>query len=194
MRRTCPLLDHPEFSILDSAGWREYRVENPRLVHPGRSHVRKLLGWFWLDATIPLLIALFWDSVSDNRAAIACIAATVLVYAYVRCTQVLWESVVVLPSLGLQFETHRGLPSIPLTVSRNFIPLSSMQDFIINEGLRGWNVRYYLAAIQRSRRDAISLDVAYENILPRFPVLLEVYHGVHETLLDESHIDSRSDT
>lgn len=72
------------------------------------------------------------------------------------------ESILVLPSLGLQLETHRGLPNIPLFVSKRFIPLMYLQDFVINEGLRGWNVRYYLTAIQNSDDGKKSLEVAYE--------------------------------
>lgn len=75
---------------------------------------------------------------------------------------VLAESVIIIPSFGLQFETHTGLPGVPLFASRRFIPFTYLQDFIINEGLRGWNVRYYLAAIEKSQDGAISLHVPYE--------------------------------
>jgi len=60
--------------------------------------------------------------------------------------------------------------------------MTALQDFVINEGIRRWDVRYYLTAIKRSRTGHLTLDVAYENILPHFPVLLEVYRGVHESL------------
>ena len=112
------------------------------------------------------------------------------------------ESVVILPSLGIQLETHRGLAGRSLFVARKFIPWSSLEDFLINEGLRGWNVRYYLVAINRTPQGALQLEVAFEvgrkfvfivsmlifstqNLLPRFPVLLEVYHGVQEALQNE---------
>lgn len=51
---------------------------------------------------------------------------------------------------------------MPLFAHRRFVPLASLQDFIINEGLWGWNVRYYLAAIHYSQQDTLSLRVAYE--------------------------------
>ena len=110
------------------------------------------------------------------------------------------ESVVVLHTLGLQLETQRGLPSVPLFTSRRFIPLTTLQDFVINEGLRGWSVCYYLAVIQESKTGEVTIDVPFEvgnslpdslsvlkgcqNILPRFPILLEVYHGVQELVFD----------
>jgi phosphatidylinositol glycan class H protein len=137
---------------------------------------------------------------------------------YQKVTQVLWgasysrmiatncidvsppESVLVLPSYGIQLETHRGLPSLPLFVSRRFIPLTEVRDVLINEGLRRWDVRYYLAILYSPRRGEQRLEVAYQvrgglsiclfkshslmyqNILPRFPVLIKVYHGIHECL------------
>jgi phosphatidylinositol glycan class H protein len=101
---------------------------------------------------------------------------------YWRVTQVLWESALVLPPYGVQLETHRGLPSLPLFVSRRFIPLTEVQEVLINEGLRRWDVRYYLAVLYSPREGEQRLAVAYENILPRFPVLNRVYHGIHECL------------
>ncbi|KAJ6596778.1 hypothetical protein DFH09DRAFT_825236, partial [Mycena vulgaris] len=73
------------------------------------------------------------------------------------------ESVIIIPPHGIQLETHRGLPWFaPLTVTRRFIPLASLQDFVIHEGLSGWNVRYYLAAIRLSSSGDFRLHVAYE--------------------------------
>ena len=64
---------------------------------------------------------------------------------------------------GIQLETHRGFPpSSVLSASRRFIPMSALQDFVINEGLHRWNVRYYLTAIQRNGENDFVLQVAYE--------------------------------
>lgn len=74
------------------------------------------------------------------------------------------ESIIVLPSLGVQLETHRGFPlfSRPLFTGRRFIPLCTLQDIIINEGLHRWDVRYYLAFVNANHLDMIVLEVAYE--------------------------------
>ncbi|KAI0256636.1 GPI-GlcNAc transferase complex, PIG-H component-domain-containing protein [Lactifluus subvellereus] len=92
---------------------------------------------------------------------------------YQKLTQVLWESVLVLPPYGIQLETHRGFPSLPFFVSRKFIPLTEVQDVLINEGLRRWDVRYYLAVLYSPRRGQQRIEVAYKNLLPQFPVLIE---------------------
>ncbi|OJT14618.1 hypothetical protein TRAPUB_8864 [Trametes pubescens] len=88
--------------------------------------------------------------------------------------------------MGIQLEAHRGLFGYPLFAARRFIPWSSLEDFLINEGIRGWDIRYYLVALHRTQQDALKLDVAFEAILPRFPILLEVYHGVQEALHNEN--------
>jgi hypothetical protein len=72
------------------------------------------------------------------------------------------ESVIVLAPHGLQLETHRGFGSTTFFTSRHFIPKSQLHEFVINEGLRGWNVRYYLAAIVRSDVEPFALRTAYK--------------------------------
>ena len=144
------------------------------------------------------------------------------------------ESIISLPPHGVQLETHRGLPSTPLTppiilfINRQFIPLPSIKDIIIHEGLYGWNVRYYLAVIcttsaggtggtgtNEEERRRIATRVVFEvhthdcltpnessltsfsfsfssflvvglvpqNILPKFPILKEVYLKLRKDLL-----------
>lgn len=72
------------------------------------------------------------------------------------------ETVIIIPPHGIQLETHRGLPYWPRFVSRRFIPLTNLQDVIINEALRGWNVRYYLAVVKGRPSVGFSLEVAFE--------------------------------
>lgn len=73
------------------------------------------------------------------------------------------ESVIIFAPHGIQLETHRGWsPSFVLSSSKRFIPTFTLREFVINEGLRGWNVRYYLVAIQQNNSDDLTLQVAYE--------------------------------
>ncbi|KAJ3478154.1 hypothetical protein NLI96_g9956 [Meripilus lineatus] len=193
MHHTQPLRDHPELKIIEHPNCREYRVENWRFARDGSRRVLKFYGWSWMDALIPIIIAYMWPAIVANRIPRIAILLLVAAYVFTRCTQLLWESVITIPNLGIQLETHRGLPSLPLFTSRHFIPLAFLHDFIINEGLRGWNVRYYLAALTKSQTGKLSLHVAYENILPYFPVLLEVYNGVHQDMFPVSDRDTNSD-
>ncbi|CAL1704945.1 unnamed protein product [Somion occarium] len=192
MHRAHPLPDHPEFSIIEYPTCREFRVENWRLARDGSRGIIKAAKWSWFDTLLPVVLAVVWPQISSSRVAVCLCAALTALYVYSKCTTVLWESVIAIPSLGVQLETHRGLPGLPLFCSRYFIPLAFLQDFIINEGLRRWNVRYYLAAIKKQDQE-ISLHIAYENILPYFAVLLEVYHGVHEVMFEHDILQKPDD-
>lgn len=50
----------------------------------------------------------------------------------------------------------------PLFSKRRFIPATSLQDIVINEGLRGWNVLYYLVVVRHANGKKCALEVAYE--------------------------------
>jgi hypothetical protein len=117
---------------------------------------------------------------------------SVLYRAYSRSPQVnhadVPESIIVIPTLGVQFETTRGLtfplpwsdplhrPHIAMSTSATFIPLEDISTTVINEGLRLWRVEYYLAVI---RRHGSLISVAYDvsppfhlNVLLRFESIL----------------------
>ncbi|KAJ7632504.1 hypothetical protein FB45DRAFT_1026668 [Roridomyces roridus] len=173
---------NPEYVVLRRPGFTEFRVENWRLARDASGRVLMgVSGWHWSYSLIPLLVTLLWDH--ESMVPFAGFLLVLVVLAYWKCTQILFESVIVIPRHGIQLETHRGLPWFPaFTVKRRFIPLASLQDFVIHEGLKRWNVRYYLAAVQLSGSGEFKLHVAYENILPHFPVLLQIYRDVHAML------------
>ncbi|EGN95382.1 hypothetical protein SERLA73DRAFT_186323 [Serpula lacrymans var. lacrymans S7.3] len=186
MRRTCPLPDtHPEFSIIEWPGFWEYRVENWHLARDGSGRViNGAKTWTWFDSVLPLALSFVWLTVWDSTLALSAIALVTALLAWSRCNQVLYESVMLFPPHGVQIESHRGFPSLePFFVSRNFIPLDTLEDFVIHEGLRRFNVRFFIAALKRSgSSNELSIHVAFENILPYFPVLLEVYQGVQRVM------------
>ena len=68
---------------------------------------------------------------------------------------------IVLPSKDVKLEVHRGLGGRSIFVERRVIPASTISAVIINEGLYGWNVRYYLAVLTKVD-ETQSLHVIYE--------------------------------
>lgn len=80
------------------------------------------------------------------------------------------ESVLALPPHGIQLEVRRGLPrtfissACCLFTTRRFIPLSSVLDVVINEGIRGWDIRYYLAILRNAEDNEanVKIEVAFE--------------------------------
>ncbi|KAI6162574.1 hypothetical protein EDD17DRAFT_1478108, partial [Pisolithus thermaeus] len=188
VRSNRPLRDtHPEFLVIEWPTFHEYRVGNWRLARDDSSRIiRGAVAWTWLDLCLPLFISFLWPKVFQNPAqlrgnstALASIGVPLSIFAWSRRNQVLCKSVLDFPTLGIQLETHCGHPSLGLLfVSRRFIHVSHLEDFVIHEGLRRWNVHYFLAAIKRSNNGSIMFHVAFENTLPYFPVPLEVYTGV----------------
>lgn len=93
------------------------------------------------------------------------------------------ESVTVVRNLGLQLTTTRRpsvtlwplktltLPSGPVLTRKSdtFIPLDSVRDVVINEGIQGWRVVYYLAVLYRHADDETSSAV---HVRIAFPVRL----------------------
>jgi len=142
--------------VIDSPNFREYKIENWHLARDGSQRVVKgAHGLTWTSATIIAFLSLAWRKGSESPCTLAGLVLLLLGHlVWSKCTQVLFESVVVVAPHGIQLETHRGFPpSTVLSVSRRFIPASSLNDFVINEGLRRWSVRYYLVAIQKIGSD-----------------------------------------
>jgi hypothetical protein len=91
------------------------------------------------------------------------------------------ESVVILEPYGIQLETHRGfLTRLPWLTNRQFIASTHLHGVCINEGLKGWNVRFYLVIIRRAAlTGAVRFEVAYQVSNLKSPFLLRVYLARH---------------
>jgi len=175
MRHTRPLPHtHPEFSIIEYSGFCEYRVENWRLARDGSGRiVHGTVMWTWVDPVVPVVLSVIWQKLRWSVLIGIFLVLLTAVFIWFRCSQVLHEC-------------HRGFPTLrPLFVSRRFIHLSTLQDFVIHEGLRRWDVRYFLAIFKRSSSRDPLIEVAFENVWPHFAVLLEVYRGVHGSIFGE---------
>jgi len=168
----------PQFRVISASNFKEYRFYN-YVPSAGKSGI-----WGLVDAVCIAFFSFVCYTVSacDSRRTLSAATCLVLLYGYWRCTAVVYESVIALPQCGIQLETHRGLQSIPLFVQRRFIPVTYMKDIIINEALRRWNVRYYLAALVHRPDGSYELAVAFENLQPRLPVLLEVFRDVRRQM------------
>lgn len=79
------------------------------------------------------------------------------------------ESILAVRGLGLQLSTTRGfvctLPrgqprSVALSTSRQFVPLSSISDVVVNEGVWRWQIIYYLVIIRNEGLEA-KLEIGF---------------------------------
>ncbi|TRM61880.1 hypothetical protein BD626DRAFT_500808 [Schizophyllum amplum] len=182
-------LTNPELIIIEKPGYTEYRVENWRLARDGSGHVvYGFSGYTWKDMLLIAVLSFFLQRVHNTSFRALAMAACFVALFWTKTTQILSESLIVIEPHGIQLETCRGLPSIPLQTTRRFIPASALECVIINEALQRWNVRYYLAALSKGKDGKPTVHVAFENILPYFPVVLEIYRGVHDAVHDWDHL------
>ncbi|KAE9399254.1 hypothetical protein BT96DRAFT_882194 [Gymnopus androsaceus JB14] len=185
MHRFQPLPTNPEFSILRSSSFHEYRVENWHLARDGSgSIIRGASPWSWRYSLLPLIVSVLWPKAGPLIRVL--ISFVTILFLWTRCTQVIHESVIVLPAHGIQLETHRGFPPLTFFVSRRFVPHTMLRDVVINEGIKKWDIRYYLVALKEGTTSRIKLELCYPNILPHFPILLQVYRDLREFLVSSA--------
>lgn len=183
MKHFHPLVEtHPEFSVLIDDTSREYRLENWRLspnddgkvIHNTSCVTRR-------DALLLVVIFGLWSQFGGILVRSAIVGVSALCFWF-KCTQVLRESVIVIPPHGIQLETSKGLPPLAFFTTRRFIPTGALCDVVINEALRRWNVRFYLVAIQSNGPGNFKLNVAFENLLPPIEILKHIYLDINNSL------------
>ncbi|KAK3673344.1 hypothetical protein LTR78_006890 [Recurvomyces mirabilis] len=89
------------------------------------------------------------------------------------------ESLLVIRGLGVQ--TSTSSPSYLWTSSARFIPTTAIQDILIHEAFKGFEVRFYLAIVVEGEEEVV---VVFPNLLPRRDVLEEVWRGTRACLYE----------
>ncbi|KAK0615830.1 GPI-GlcNAc transferase complex, PIG-H component-domain-containing protein [Bombardia bombarda] len=84
------------------------------------------------------------------------------------------ESVLVLRGLGIQTSSSAA-------GGTRFIPTNKIQDVLINEAFRGFEVRYYLVVVVEGEDD---VTVVFPALLPRRRIVEAVWRGVRECLYE----------
>ncbi|GAA5878621.1 hypothetical protein JCM1840_003530 [Sporobolomyces johnsonii] len=126
----------------------------------------------------------------------AWLAALLLLEAVRRWGVVVEESLVVLPSLGVQLETARslslGLPNArrlnrPLTRHVRFIALSNIADIALDEAIEGVSVKPYLAVVEEtSEGKRRKVHVVFASTMPRLEDLQTTWRGARGLLYDQT--------
>ncbi|KAK2018885.1 GPI-GlcNAc transferase complex [Colletotrichum eremochloae] len=87
------------------------------------------------------------------------------------------ESLLVLRGLGIQTSSTSG--SYLSAAATRFIPTEKIQDVLVNEAFRGFEVRYYLIVIVEGEEDLV---VVFPRLLPRKKIVETVWRGVRGCL------------
>lgn len=80
---------------------------------------------------------------------------------------------------GLGIQTSTTSSTYLLSATKRFIPTTSIQDIVIHEAFKGFEVRFYLAIIVEGEGDVV---VVFDKLLPRRAVLEEVWRGGRKCL------------
>lgn len=89
------------------------------------------------------------------------------------------ESLLVLRGLGIQ--TSSSGTTIFGGPATRFIPTEKIQDVLINEAFRGFEVRYYLVVVVEGEDEIV---VVFPKLLPRREVVEKVWRGVRSCLFE----------
>ncbi|KAH8424177.1 PIG-H family GPI synthesis protein [Aspergillus melleus] len=89
------------------------------------------------------------------------------------------ESLLVIRGLGIQ--TSTSSLTYLAKASTRFIPTTQIQDIVIHEAFRGFEVRFYLAIIVEGEPEMV---VVFPTLLPKRAILEEVWRGSRHCLYD----------
>ncbi|KAK2805233.1 hypothetical protein FQN50_006258 [Emmonsiellopsis sp. PD_5] len=106
-------------------------------------------------------------------------AVSVLVIGLVARKGYTEESLLVIRGLGIQTSTSSA--TYFSAASTRFIPTTQIQDIVIHEAFKNFEVRFYLAVIVEGESDVV---VVFPNLLPRRLILEEVWKGSRKCLYD----------
>jgi phosphatidylinositol glycan class H protein len=89
------------------------------------------------------------------------------------------ESLLVLRGLGIQ--TSTSSETFLSTSTTRFIPTEKIQDILLNEAFRGFEVRYYLVVVVEGEEEVV---VVFPRLLPRREILERVWRGARACLYE----------
>lgn len=97
------------------------------------------------------------------------------------------ESLLVLRGLGVQ--TSESPATYLASAATRFIPTEKIQDILVNEAFRGFEVRYYLVVVVEGEEDVV---VVFPGLLPKRKIVETVWRGVRECLYEGRGEDIRA--
>ncbi|KAJ5818611.1 hypothetical protein N7474_004202 [Penicillium riverlandense] len=89
------------------------------------------------------------------------------------------ESLLVIRGFGIQTSTSSS--TYLSGAATRFIPTTQIQDIVIHEAFRGFEVRFYLAVVVEGEPEVV---VVFPTLLPRRKILEEVWRGSRHCLYD----------
>ncbi|KAB8078913.1 phosphatidylinositol N-acetylglucosaminyltransferase [Aspergillus leporis] len=140
------------------------------------SHEGSFVPWavIW-SSPLGSLVCRIADS---NSSWVVALVSAIVIYGVFRkgYTE---ESLLVIRGLGIQTSTS-SLTYLSKASTR-FIPTTQIQDIVIHEAFKGFEVRFYLAIIVEGEPEVV---VVFPKLLPNRAILEEVWRGSRHCLYD----------
>ncbi|EPQ26479.1 uncharacterized protein PFL1_05801 [Pseudozyma flocculosa PF-1] len=157
--------------------------------------------WSWIDLLVAAGVATSFATSLISPLGRQVAAGGALVWLWNKLRRVDSQTLTVIPSVGLQISTTRGLslpfaPSLRLftTKSSRLIPRDRILDVYVGEGFRRWSVIDYLALVEKDgRRDDVEkpgtragkvVDL-FSELSPRLSVVEKVYRTIYPALFGQ---------
>ncbi|KAL2861129.1 PIG-H family GPI synthesis protein [Aspergillus lucknowensis] len=117
--------------------------------------------------------------IADTTNSIVTALASALVIYGVFLKGYTEESLLVIRGLGIQ--TSTSSPTYLSKAATRFIPTTEIQDIVIHEAFKGFEVRFYLAVVVVGEPEVV---VVFPKLLPNRATLEEVWRGSRHCLYD----------
>jgi phosphatidylinositol glycan class H protein len=89
------------------------------------------------------------------------------------------EKLLVMRGLGVQ--TNESAKSYFAGAATRFIPTEKIQDILVNEAFRGFEVRYFLIVVVEGEEDIV---VVFPGLLPRRKIVEAVWRAARDCLYE----------
>jgi len=135
--------------------------------------------WFAIDTIhYSALGALFSSLAAKIPTLLLLPIAGLMAYSTIRRIHT-FESLLVLRGLGIQ--TSTSSTTYLGTASTRFIPTEKIQDILVNEAFRGFEVRYYLVVVVEGEDEVV---VVFPRLLPARAIVERVWRGARGCLYE----------
>jgi phosphatidylinositol glycan class H protein len=135
--------------------------------------------WYTIESSHKSPIGVLFTNIAAHIPAALLIPASAFVAYQIVLRIHTSESLLVLRGLGIQ--TSTSSTTYLGTASTRFIPTEKIQDILVNEAFRGFEVRYYLIVVVKGEDEVV---VVFPRLLPCRDIVEKVWRGARKCLYD----------
>lgn len=135
--------------------------------------------WYTLDFILASRLGLLASRLARSIPLIILLPSSLLILYTIFLRIHTTESLLILRGLGIQISS--SAETYVSTATTRFIPTEKIQDILVNEAFRGFEVRYYLVVVVEGEDDVV---VVFPRLLPRRMIVEKVWRGARACLYE----------